>query len=87
MRKRFTTALLALVMMVGSLAMTAGAAQAANKEKMWRLGTYAGGAALAYGLLKKKKTITYVGAGVGVLSYLQWQKEKKKRRQREGRRR
>src|SRR6266542_783508 len=80
MKRRSLAALLTAVFAAGSLGFGfAKPAQAANKEKLYRYGTYLGGAAALYGLSKGNATIGLIGAGLGLLSYTQWKKHERAR--------
>lgn len=74
-----------LAVIVAAVTLSVGAMKPAQakSEDMWRMGTYLGGAAGAYGLAKGNSTIGLIGAGVGLLSYTQWKKEMSKRHRRE----
>src|SRR5687768_8139282 len=81
MRTRRYSAMLATVTLVGAVTLsTAAPANAeSSKEKMYRIGTYAAGAATAYGLLKNKDTIALAGAAGTYLAHRGWKNEINKR--------
>ena len=86
MKKRITSAALALVMAVGAL--TLGLARPAEardskREKMWRYGTYAAAAATGAALLKNRDTWALVGAAATYGAYKGWKRETSKRNRRE----
>jgi len=83
-RTRFSSALMAVILAVGILSMGI-ARPAAASEKTWRYVTYAGAAATALGIAKKKPLIAAVGAAGGYLGYRKWKGEAKERRERERR--
>jgi hypothetical protein len=74
---------MASVVMAGALTIsTAAPAHAeSSKEKMYRIGTYAGAAATAYGLLKNKDTIALFGAAGTYFAHKGWKNEVNKRKQ------
>jgi hypothetical protein len=79
--------MLASVVAAGTLFIAAPTpAEAANKESMYRIGTYAAGAATAYGLLKNKDTIALLGAAGTYFAHRGWKSEINKRHQRPGNR-
>lgn len=84
MRVRTWSAMLASVMMAGALTITTAVpAQAeSSKEKMYRIGTYAAGAATAYGLIKNKDTIALIGAAGTYFAHKGWKSEINKRKDR-----
>lgn len=86
MNKRTTSAFMAVVMLVLSLAF-AGAmpvsAASKSREKAWRIGTYVGSAATIYALARGKGTLALIGGGATLLSYSQWKKEARNRRRSE----
>lgn len=84
LRTRWTTAALATVLGLGSLAAATAPAEARrrkanSKEKAWRAGTYVGAAGTAAALLTGKGTLGLIGAGATALSYSQWKKEVRRR--------
>jgi hypothetical protein len=80
MKKRSLALLMAAIFAVSSLCLvTVQPVQAANKEKLYRYGTYIGGATALYGLMKGKGTLALIGGGLGLLSYTQWKKQQKSR--------
>ena len=84
MRLRFYSGALAVLMAVGALGLgVAVPAEARDREKPWRYGTYAGAAATGYALSKGRGTWALVGAGATLLSYNQWRREMRKRHRRE----
>lgn len=84
MNKRTTSGFLAAVMLATGLSLgMAPAAQAADKEKLYRIGTYIGGAGTIYALARGRGTWALIGGGATLLSYNQWKKEASRRRQRD----
>jgi hypothetical protein len=83
MKTRRNSTLLASVMLAGAVTITTAAPAAAesSKEKMYRIGTYAAGAATAYGLVKNKDTIALIGAAGTYLAHRGWKNEINKRRE------
>lgn len=88
MKQRYLSAVLAAVMSFGSLGLIAEpafAGRVSRKEKLWRLGTYIGGAGTIAALVTGNDTWALVGGGATLLSYTQWRKEARRRRKREDR--
>ncbi|MGV3720623.1 MAG: hypothetical protein ACO1SX_06900 [Actinomycetota bacterium] len=81
MNARRNSALLASVMLAGAVTISAASPASAesSKEKMYRIGTYAAGAATAYGLIKNKDTIALIGAAGTYLAHRGWKSEINKR--------
>jgi hypothetical protein len=80
MKQRSLAILLAAIFAISGLCLASvKPVQAANKEKLYRYGTYAGGAAAAYGLMRGKGTMALIGGALGLLSYTQWKKQEKAR--------
>jgi hypothetical protein len=88
MRKRIYATALAAVMALGTTVFGVVApAEAGNREKLYRVGTYLGSAATIYALAKGEDTWALVGGGATLLSYSQWKKQVGKRHKREDARR
>ena len=74
--KIWSVSLAALVAAGAFIIGTPSAARAeSNKEKMLRLGTYAGAAATGYGLARNKDTIAAAGAAGTYFAYRGWKGE------------
>src|SRR5688572_12509541 len=84
MRTRFYAGVLAAAMSFGALSFTALPARAeSSKEKLYRAGTYIGGAGTIAALATGKGTWALIGGGATLLSYSAWRREMKKRHRRE----
>lgn len=81
-RRRFYCGVLAALMGAGGVSVALPAA-AADKEKLYRTGTYIGSAATIYALTQGKGTWALIGGGATLLSYSQWKKAARNRRSRE----
>jgi len=77
MKSRVWTATLATILAAGALSLgTATPAQAeSGKEKAYRIGTYAGAAATAYGVVKGSPGIAIAGAAGTYLAHRGWKGE------------
>jgi hypothetical protein len=85
-QKIWSVSLAALVAAGALIVSTPSAARAeSTKEKMLRLGTYAGAAATAYGLARNKDTIAAAGAAGTYFAYRGWKGEINDRHDRWGR--
>jgi 2,4-dienoyl-CoA reductase-like NADH-dependent reductase (Old Yellow Enzyme family) len=77
MKQQFWSVSLATIIAAGALSLgipTAARAES-SKEKMYRVGTYAGAAATAYGVLRNKDTIAVAGAAGTYLAHRGWKNE------------
>lgn len=82
MKQRAIAGTLAAVICAGALSISVAKPAEARSEDMWRVGTYLGLGGLGYGLAKHNSSVALIGAGVGLLSYTQWQQEMRHRHRR-----
>jgi hypothetical protein len=85
MNLRIYSIALAVMIAFGGLFGVAKPASA-DKEKTYKIATYALGAGTVYALTKKKGTLALIGAAGTYLAYSQWKKASKDRRGRRSRR-